>query len=181
LHARVRLLAEREDDLATLVEELNRHVRASSPGNRFITMFMMVLDPMTGKYTYSNAGHNPPIIVRESGRVERLETGGLILGILPQAKYEVAEGRLMPGDVVVIFSDGVTEAPKPGTDDEFGEARLEDVVISHRESRATEIQMAVVQALAAWTGESGAVDDVTLVVARRPPVAHLIPSTPTGG
>lgn len=181
LHARVRLLAEREDNPAVLVEELNRHVHASSPVNRFITLFMMVVDPITGRYLYSNAGHNPPLIVRASGSVERLDVGGLILGFLPQAKYDVTEGRLLPGDVLVIFSDGVTEAPRPGTDDEFGEDRLEEVVVRHRESGAAEIQSAVVQALGKWTGDGGAADDVTIVVARRPSVPRTVSSTPTGG
>jgi sigma-B regulation protein RsbU (phosphoserine phosphatase) len=130
---------------------------------------------------YVNGGHDPAMLVRASGKVERLDVGGPILGILPQARYETGEGQLNCGDVLVIFSDGVTEAPSPGSMEEFSDSRLEELVVRHHNSAAGDIQAAVVRALGEWTGDNGAADDVTLVVARRVAAAQAAFDNPTGG
>ena len=83
LQARLRVLAEDQQNVAELMTKLNRHTTAHTPSNRFITLFYMLLDPATGELTYSNAGHNPPYLVRKDGRVEELTEGGLIIGMFP--------------------------------------------------------------------------------------------------
>src|SRR3954469_19891354 len=93
---------------------LNRATAANCPSNRFISMFFCVLDPATGELSYANAGHNPPLLVRASGSFELLEGGGPVLGIVASAKYENYRVDLQRGDMLVIYSDGVTEASCPG-------------------------------------------------------------------
>ncbi|MGH9666675.1 MAG: PP2C family protein-serine/threonine phosphatase, partial [Bryobacteraceae bacterium] len=168
LQARAQVIFEEPDDLAARVAKLNRVVSTKIPDNRFITFFICVVDPRTGELAYSNAGHNPPLLVRRDGRVEQLSDGGLILGILPAAIYRESRSRLEEGDIVVMFSDGVTEAPRVDSDEEFGEQRLAELVWKHRDASAAGIVHQVIEAVAAFTGGSLS-DDLTVVVVRRVP------------
>lgn len=166
LQARAQVIFDEPDDLAARVTKLNRFVSTKIPDNRFITFFICVIDPRTGEVTYSNAGHNPPLLLRGDGRVEQLGDGGMILGILPAARYQESRCTLEVGDVVVFFSDGVTEAPQPGSEEEFGEDRLAELVSRNREAPAATIVHHVIEAVAAFTGGTLA-DDLTVVVTRR--------------
>jgi len=167
LQARVQVLTEDALDLATMVTRLNRVVSMNCPENRFITFFVAVVDPKGGELIYCNAGHNPPILVRANGSVETLEGGGVILGILPKATYVEHKTRLDPGDVVVLFSDGVTEAVKPDLDEEFGETRLAEVIRKNTSIPASDLIDVINNAVSEWSGGAPAADDVTLVIARR--------------
>src|SRR6202044_2836856 len=113
LHARVHVLFEDGDDLAQKVIRLNKSTCQNCPDNRFITFFMTVADPATGELVYANAGHNPPLLVRKAGGFDTLTGGGMILGILPKAAYSDFHATMHPGDVLILFTDGVTEAPDP--------------------------------------------------------------------
>jgi sigma-B regulation protein RsbU (phosphoserine phosphatase) len=166
LQARVEVLFEEPGNLAAKVTKLNRIVKSKCPGNRFITFFICVLDPATGEINYCNAGHNPPLLVRASGEVETLPAGGLILGILPVANYDEGRCRLEPGDTVVLYSDGVTEAATPSGDD-FGETRLADVVKKSPALRAPAMVQAIFDEVTAFTEGAPPADDITVVVARR--------------
>ena len=167
LQARVQVLFEDGDDLAKKIGRLNKAVTANCPDNRFITFFMGIIDPKTGEFVYTNAGHNPPVVVRADGQFETLkEAGGLILGILPMATYQEARTVLNPGDILVLFSDGVTEAADP-SDDEYGEDRLGALVASMKDQPAEEIVEAIHNAVTAYTQGAPAADDITVVVARR--------------
>ena len=166
LHARVQVLAEDPSNLAALMTRLNRITCANCPSNRFITFFFCVLDPSTGELRFANAGHNPPILVRASGEAEMLEGGGPVLGILPIAPYREEKAQLGPGDLLAIYSDGVTEATSP-SEDEYGEERLIEVLKAHRGESAAGIAAAVVASLAEFGAGSPAADDVTIVIARR--------------
>ena len=117
--------------------------------------------------TYCNAGHNPPLLVRCDGSVEELESTGVILGILPNATFEERTCQLAIGDVVVMFSDGVTEACGPDSDDQFGEERLAGVLQQNSCDTAQSICDAVMQQLNQWMGTAPPADDITLVIARR--------------
>ena len=123
LQARVHVLFEEAEDLAKKVARLNKAICANCPDNRFITFFMTVVDPTTGELIYTNAGHNPPLIVRQKGGFETLKGGGVILGILPMAPYHESRVAMNSGDILVLFSDGVTEAANP-RDEDFGEEPL---------------------------------------------------------
>jgi len=167
LQARVQVLFDDPTDLAALVTRLNRIITTNCPTNRFITFFVGVLDPNTDELTYVNAGHNPPLLVHAGGKVEKLEGTGLILGILPVAKYEQKTCKLQAGDVVVLFSDGVTEASRPDVDEEFGEDRLAATLAELSHESAQSIIEAVNQRIQEFTGGSPPADDITMVVARR--------------
>lgn len=166
LQARVQVLFEDSADLANKIARLNKTTCQNCPENRFITFFMAVADPASGELAYVNAGHNPPLLVRASGEFEVLEGGGMILGIMPKAVYQERRAALLPGDVLVLFSDGVTEAPNP-SNEEFGEQRLAELVCSLRDRPATEIVDQILQAVISFSEGAPAADDITVVVARR--------------
>jgi len=167
LQARVQVLFEDPTDLAALVTRLNRIIVSNCPPNRFISFFIGILDSATGDFTYVNAGHNPPLLAHAGGTVERLECTGLVLGIFGTAKFEQGKCRLEPGDVVVLFSDGVTEACKPDVDEEFGEERLAQALTELRGESAQTIIDRVNQRVQEFTAGCSPADDITLVVAKR--------------
>jgi sigma-B regulation protein RsbU (phosphoserine phosphatase) len=166
LHARVQVLAEDPGDLAAFMTRLNKATCAKCPSNRFITFFFCVLDADTGEVAFANAGHNPPIVVRASGEAFMLEGGGPVLGILSIAPYSEMHTHLDRGDMLVLYSDGVTEANNPNYD-EFGEERFTETLKAHRTEPATAIVEAVMRSLAEFTAGAPQADDITLVVARR--------------
>jgi phosphoserine phosphatase RsbU/P len=166
LQARVQVVFEDGDNLAQKMGRLNKATCSNCPDNRFITFFMTVADPATGELVFSNAGHNPPLLVRSSGTVETLQGGGMILGILPMATYQEARVTMDPGDVLVLFSDGVTEAADPRGED-FGEDRLADLVKSMHDRPAKDIVDAIHTAVLGFTEGSPPADDITVVIARR--------------
>jgi serine phosphatase RsbU (regulator of sigma subunit) len=165
LQAKVQALADTPGDTADMVGRLNRGMAATCPRNRFVTLFFAVLDPRTGELAYANAGHNPPFLVRPNGEIAPLEGGGPPLGILPAIRYQEEHGRMEPGDVLLLYSDGVTEAFNPAGE-EFDE-RVKDVVVEKRGEPAAAIVKAVHEAVATWTAGQPATDDITVVVARR--------------
>jgi phosphoserine phosphatase RsbU/P len=166
LQARVQVLADEPQNLAAVINRLNKITCQNCPSNRFITFFFCVLDPATGDLAYCNAGHNPPVLVRAGGAVEYLDGGGPVLGILSIANYAEYRAHLEPGDALAIYSDGVTEATN-ANDDEFGDQRFAEVLKANRANSAAEIVDAVTQALKDFAAGSPAADDITLVVARR--------------
>ena len=167
LQARVHVIFEDSELLAAQICRLNRSVAANCPGNCFITLFAAVLDPATGDLVYCNAGHNPPLLVRASDEVEMLPATGLPLGISRDAKYEQSSCHLEHGDVLVLFSDGVTEACAAETDNDFGEQRLVAVIQEKRSYPAASLIEAVNAELLSFTSGAPAADDITLVIARR--------------
>jgi serine phosphatase RsbU (regulator of sigma subunit)/pSer/pThr/pTyr-binding forkhead associated (FHA) protein len=168
LQARVQVLAEEPSDLAAMVTRLNSVVAKNCPANRFITFFICVLDPASGEVKYCNAGHNPPVLVRAAGgNVETLAGGGVILGILPKAQYSECTTHMEPGDVLILFSDGVTEAMKAGEDEEFGEERLAEVAVKNPNLNPAQLIVEINRAVSVWSAGASPADDVTLVVARR--------------
>jgi serine phosphatase RsbU (regulator of sigma subunit) len=167
LQARVHVLFEDGDNLAQKVTKLNTAVARNCPAGKFITFFMCVLDPATGELTYCNAGHNPSLIVRADGSVEKLEAGGIVLGVLPSYSFEEAKAHVGPGDTIVLYSDGVTEQFAPDADEEFGEDRLGAVVAAHRDASVDALIKIVNDAVTAFTNGAPAADDFTLLLARR--------------
>jgi phosphoserine phosphatase RsbU/P len=166
LHARVHVLFEDGEDLAVKVTRLNRHTCGNTPENRFITFFMTVVEPETGRLVYANAGHNPSLIVRAKGGYDTLAEGGLILGIMPAFTYGAAGAQLEKGDVLVLYSDGVTEAVDRA-DNDFGEDRLASLVAKMRDRPAQEIAEAVQKAVYDFAAGAPQADDITIVVARK--------------
>ena len=166
LQARVHALCEFETNVAKFVTRLNHSIKANTPDNKFITGFFAAIDPNTGEMEYSNAGHNPPVIARQNGRVELLTTGGPVLGILPAITYSGGQTRLDPGDLLVMYSDGVSEAPN-SKDEEFGEEAVAQIAAACLDRSADEVLMEIARQLRAFLGECSPTDDVTMVVARK--------------
>lgn len=166
LQARVRMLAEVPGDLAQIMSRLDRQVATNCPRNRFISLVLCVLDAPTGELTYCNAGHNPPVHMANSGEPRLLSTGGTVLGILPDLGYEASTIHLEPGDLFLMYSDGVTEAESPDGE-EFGQDRLVELVHRHRGEGARAVLDELTTALQEWTDDAPPADDVTAVVVIR--------------
>jgi phosphoserine phosphatase RsbU/P len=166
LHAAVHAQISAKSSLEQTVTSVNEYLSENTPANRFVTLFLGELDPATGVIRYINAGHNPPLLARPSGEMQLLDSGGLPLGLMSFAEYESGEIRLDPGDVLVVYSDGVSEANNI-TEDEFGLERLQNVISSNLDRTASGIRDKVESALSAFTGSAPANDDITLVIVKR--------------
>jgi sigma-B regulation protein RsbU (phosphoserine phosphatase) len=166
LQARVQVLAAEPNPPAVVVDRLNRVLAAATLNTRFISFFFALIDPASGELAYSNAGHNPPLLIRANGKVEWLTEGGPVLGIVPDASYEEVRCVLNSGDVAVLYSDGVTDATNTREQD-FGEARLSEVLQQVHHDSADAILSALTTAVKDWAAGTPAPDDITLVVVRK--------------
>ena len=166
LHAAIHGQVAARSSLDEVVRSVNQYLADNTPANRFVTLFVAELDPSTGDLKYINAGHNPPLIGRMSGHIEQLSSGGFPLGIFPSAEFEVGETQLQPGESLVIYSDGVSEANNI-KEEEFGMERLMDVVRRNLPASAAGLRDKVESALSAFTQTAPANDDITLVIVKR--------------
>jgi sigma-B regulation protein RsbU (phosphoserine phosphatase) len=162
VQATVRALAEEPIAVDEMVRKLNRSVCRNTTPGKFVTFCYCAVDLHTRKVTYTNAGHCAPVLVRASGEVVRLEAGGAVLGVFPEWPYQQAEVPLEPGDRLLLFTDGVTEAAD-GRDEEFGEERLIQLTSALRDRGAHELKNRILQTVSSFTG-GPAQDDATLVV-----------------
>jgi sigma-B regulation protein RsbU (phosphoserine phosphatase) len=143
---------------------LNQQLYRSTPEQKYATMFLGFYDQTTRRLTYSNAGHLPPILLRATGMVERLEVGGTVVGLFGDMVYPEGVVELAEGDIVVAFSDGITE---PENDyGEFGEDRLVQIVEENRDLPLPRISDAILAAVIDWIGGEEQPDDMTVVLAR---------------
>jgi sigma-B regulation protein RsbU (phosphoserine phosphatase) len=163
LHAVLRTLAHSGRTPAEVCSQLNRHLFDVADGTRFATMFYAEWSCRERRLRYINAGHNPPFYL-SAGGTRRLEAGGTPLGMFYEMEYPVGELTLQPGDLIALYSDGVTEAGID-RDNDFGEARLEAVLTAHRNQPPVEIQRRVVEAVHDWAGQE-LEDDMTLLLVR---------------
>ena len=154
--------------LSTLTAQLNQIVYRNTTMEKFITFFVMTLDLTSGAFRYVNAGHNPPYLFRADGRVEELDEGGLILGIFPDAEYRSGSGTLAPGDLLTMFTDGITEAMNK-REEEYEEKRVIEFFQSRNGNKTcaalNEALLADVTAFAAESAMPG--DDITILTIRR--------------
>ena len=170
LQARLLTLIEDPMPLGEMARRLNRGLTAKCPGNRFVTVFMALLDLKTGEIEYSNAGHNPPLLVRASGDVETLEAGGPVMGLIGIAPYSSATIQMNPGDMLLVFSDGVTEAMN-AADEEFGDDRLLQYATRARAWPAETIVKTLCDGVDRFAGGAPQADDITVLALRRNSVA----------
>ena len=173
LHAAVHAQSGSHDSLVETISAVNRYLADNIPANRFVTLFYAELDPVSGSLAFLNAGHNPPLIVHSAGTVEQLASGGLPLGIKRDADYREGRTQLQHGDVLVIYSDGVTEAVSP-TGEEFGPTRLYEVVSRNIEASASGIRDRIESSLTKFSQGTSAADDITLVIVKRQAEAKAI-------
>ena len=166
LHAAIHAQVAAKTPLDETVVSINKYLAENTPANRFITLFIAELDAVTGDLTFINAGHNPPLIARADGSLELLQSGGLPLGLMSFAEYETGTAHLDPGDVLFIYSDGVSEANNLN-EDEFGMDRLKQVISTNVGRSASAIRDRVESALSDFTGTAEPNDDITLVIVKR--------------
>ena len=156
------------DSLTELVAHVNKSVYASSSPGRYSTLFCGIIDPRSRQLTYVNAGQCAPMLVRdrEDGiTIERLTTGGTPVGLLPVARYEEGRTVLERGDVLVCFSDGISEACN-ASDEFWQESEIEDLLRAVADSSAQNVTQRLVQAADAFAGEAEQADDMTVVTLR---------------
>jgi len=144
---------------------LNRHLYRSTQPEKYATLFLAHYDSASSWLTYSNAGQLPPLLLGRDGAIRRLDKGGTVVGLMDGMKYEEGRFQMQSGDILVAYSDGVTEPENDFGD--FGEERLMEVVARYRDHPLHVISAQVMQALDAWIGADEQPDDITLVLARQ--------------
>jgi sigma-B regulation protein RsbU (phosphoserine phosphatase) len=149
---------------ATVVERLNRQLFAGSPPEKYATFFYAVYDASTRRLAYTTAGHPPPVLFRRD-HLLRLDTGGTVVGLFSTIHYEQAVVEFEPGDLLLAFTDGLTE-PENSFGEEYGEARLLNVARRALGSRPELLVEEIYRSVSDWTGSPELQDDMTLLVAK---------------
>ena len=150
---------------ATLMVQISLQLYENTPPEKYATFFCSAYDDETGRLTYTNAGHLKPILVRQ-GKAIRLEGGGTVVGLLPDVTYEQQDVLLRPGDLLAIFSDGISEA-MDASQQEFGADRLAEVLLTQTGKALDNIITAVTSAVEKWIHDPEGRDDLTLVLLRK--------------
>ncbi|MFL6276927.1 MAG: SpoIIE family protein phosphatase [Blastocatellia bacterium] len=166
LHAAVRAQAQTRRSISEVMAEINEYIFENSPSNKFLTLFYGTINPESGELKYSNGGHNPPMLVRATGEVLRLDKGGLPIGMMKGMIYQEDSACFNLGDVLVIYSDGITESVNE-QDEEFEEDRLIEVVRHNLSRSASGIRDRIDEALSRFVGTMAPVDDMTLMIIKR--------------
>jgi sigma-B regulation protein RsbU (phosphoserine phosphatase) len=161
LQASVRAFAAANSAPASVAANVNRALCRNTGLARFVTCFYATYETSTRLMTFTNAGHNPPLLVRADGSVERLSTGGMVLGVFEHATFEQGEVQLEPGDRVVLFTDGITEATSDA-DDEFGDDRLMMSIVRRKQTPLGDLVGGIFSDVAAFSGGQ-VTDDATVV------------------
>lgn len=143
----------------------NRRLLNDARANLFVTAFYGILDPSTGILTFCNAGHNPPFIIRseEKGSVEMLKRTGIAIGIDENATWTQSSVKINPGDLLILYTDGIPEA-QDAKGVFFGEEKLIEIVQQHNSRPAYEIQNSILEGIENFVGDSAQFDDITLMI-----------------
>jgi predicted permease len=174
IQASLRLIASESVSPAELASKMNSFLYRSTGFDRYATFFYAQVDAERQRLRYVNAGHNPPFLIRGSqspddehskASIEELNIGGTVIGMFPSADYEQAQVDLCPGDVILAFTDGVTEALNP-SQEEFGEVRLKALLRQVSDLPINEIISRISQELRSWIAEAPQHDDMTFIVAK---------------
>jgi sigma-B regulation protein RsbU (phosphoserine phosphatase) len=167
LQASLRAFCDGHRSLPEAVGLLNRSVARASAAGKFVTLFYAEVDHVRGVLRYANAGHNYPLLRRADGSVHWLEQSGLILGILEDVVYEEVEIPFVPGDALLLYSDGISEAEN-AREEQFGDERLHDMWRHCGATPAREMIPALFKAVADFRGPAAQSDDITALVVGRP-------------
>lgn len=159
-------IAEQETDPAQILGKVNRELCVDNESLLFVTLFLAILDPASGELVFSNAGHNPPVRLGPDGAVSWLALPkGVFLGIMEEAVYRTARTVLSPGETLLVYTDGVTEA-MDADDRLFGSGRLLDLLAGRAGQSPQAIDDAVMQAVGAYAGDAPQADDITVLALR---------------
>ena len=165
VHACLHLLVPNNaSDLPGLVARVNRHLVGFSSTRKFATLFIAVYDPVSGTLTYVNAGHNPGLWISPAG-IELLPSGGVPVGMMPGVVHRQASIRVAPGDTILLYSDGITEALN-GRDEEFGMERLTALAVAGQAEAPAEVSRRIFGAVNDFTTGVAQYDDQTVLIAR---------------
>lgn len=156
----------RDYKISRTVERLNSIINLSQLVSKFVSLFVAELET-NGNMLYVNAGHVPPFLIHQDGTMEYLREGGMVLGPFPDATYSRGFSSLLPGDILVFYTDGITECPHHLTDEEFSLERLQQFVLRNRHRSAEEIVKGVFRAVSRFSGTADPQDDQTMVVIKR--------------
>jgi sigma-B regulation protein RsbU (phosphoserine phosphatase) len=150
--------------VSKMAESINAQLCRATDANRFATLFLALYDGRARALRFTNAGHNAPLLVRAGGgAVERLWDGGTVLGAFDGVAFEEGQVSLGAGDLLVVFSDGITEAQN-AAGEEYGEQRLADFAASRRAETVENIRRDIFDEIDRWTGSAERGDDQTLVI-----------------
>ena len=167
LHALLRVYLQYTIELVELVRRLHTLVYNNSPTERFITFFIMIFDPVHHMFTYVNAGHNPPLLIRHGGKdIIKLMASGLPLGMVKEQQFEVRQIDLQQSDTLVLYTDGVTEAANKKLQ-QYGEEKLQECVLKNLDTTADTIKGCIVRDVREFVGNNPMADDLTLLVLMR--------------
>jgi len=160
-------------EVSELAARLNVQVTRHTPGNRFITLFCGIFTPLTGELRYVSAGHTPPLVLRANGGgTERLADGGIALGMFAQSTYGVGRALLAPGDLLAVYSDGITEAENPDGRP-FDERGLEAALPRNPSASMADLAHGVFRAVERHAGDVRLADDLTILLLRRSTTAAV--------
>lgn len=167
LRAQIRTVQESGGEISTstVVSQLNKHLAANTTTEKYATFFFSVYDERTGELISTNAGHLPPILLR-GNEVIRLDVNGMVVGVFPFAKYDSSRITLEKGDILILYTDGITE-PENEYDEMFGEERLIETVQRVANRPNEEILREVFNAVNEWTFAPDSADDMTMMIIRR--------------
>ena len=149
-----------------ICSKVSRRLFKKSPPERYVTAFIAALDPGSGRMSYTNAGHNPGLLFRADGSVQRLEANGMPLGLFPLVEYERVETTLARGELLLLYTDGITEAANP-RGEEFGIDRLQNVVARYTREPLVAVAVAIETAVEVFADGTPFGDDRTMVLLRR--------------
>ena len=166
LLAMLRTLVDEELEPEALVARLNAQIARHSPASRFITLFYGVYTPSTGSLVYVNAGQNPPLVRRRDGRYERLTATGVALGMFDKSAYEAVETMIEPGEMLILYSDGITEAENPAGLP-LEEAGLQTIVDGYVTASPAELGAHIVKEVERYAQASRFADDLTIMLLKR--------------
>ena len=165
IQATLRARLQLESDLAQLADSVDRDTAANTPPEVYITLFVGLLDPPRRELHYVNAGHNPQFLLRADGGIERLDSTGLPIGLLPGRGFEARTIAVEPGDLLFLYTDGAVEAPNENG--EFFDAdRLQQALVAASAEGIDEVLVSVERAVRAFRGEADPADDATMLALR---------------
>jgi len=171
IQATLRARLQLESDLAQLADSVDRDIAANTPPEVYITLFVGLLDPPRRELRYVNAGHNPQFLLRANGGIERLDSTGLPVGLLPGRGFEARTVAVEPGDLLFLYTDGAVEAPNE-SGDFFDADRLQQALVAASAEGIDEVLVSVEQAIRMFRGQADPADDATMLALRlgkRPP------------
>ncbi len=164
LQASLRARCDHGDSPGAILHRVNRQLHAATDSRHFATVFLAFFDPATRRLRYSTGGHDAPVLVTAAGEVLKLDAGGLPLGAFDFGDYEEGEVQLQQGDLLLMYTDGLTETRSPDDADEYGTARLDRFLRDHRHLDTAEVMASLDRELQVFRGRRDADDDITLIL-----------------